>query len=106
MDMDKAPAAAHLPVDLGLATMRLDRGAILPELRCEVPVEFSPGSIPIRMNMKVFHSQTSFRERLTHQFLEDICLDRLPPVFVPHWMNEGDIGRVGPDLGGELGVGG
>jgi hypothetical protein len=80
--------------------------AVLAPFRDEIPVELDPGGIALEVHGHVLDRELPLGEEAAHHALVDVGLDRLPAVLVTSGMDEGDVGRRRPHLGGERRIGG
>src|SRR5216683_3938828 len=104
VNVNQAPSTLCFLIELSFPAVGCEGRAISSELGGEIPIKLSPGRVPVNMNGNVVNAQFALRERIAHQVRVDILLDLLEPVLVAQRVDERDIRRIQPDLGGENGV--
>src|SRR5271155_460121 len=84
--------------------MRGDGLAVFSEFGVEIPVELGPGGVAVDVDGDIARSQLAFGKSFSHQTRVDVLLDLVKAVFVAKRVDEGNFGRVPPDLGCKCGV--
>jgi hypothetical protein len=100
--MDNAPSLSNPSQDLRLATLGVERCAVLPNDSVEAPIKLNPRMVAIFVDEEVENLEFSFGKRIAHRYAVEVLGYGIPSSFVSSGMNEGNVVLCGPNLTREI----
>lgn len=102
VDMNQTPLAVFFAVNLGFDAVGRDRRAVFAQCGVKIPMKLGPGGVAVYIDRHIVHLQITCRKHSAHDIPEHILLNGLEAVLLAQWIDEGDVGGVGPDFGEQL----